>query len=889
MDSGFDPQLSAVSAGIKSYARFGAYLDTLFDFDATAFRLSKNEASALDPQHRLLLELAAEALAGLRSLGEARQRMGLFVGSMYHEYATVASKAAGISPHLVTGAGPSFLAGRTSFVHGLGGPCASLDTACSSSLVAVALAGDSLATGAAPATLAAGVNAMLDGTTTAAICQLGALSPVGRCQSLDAAADGYGRGEGFAVVGLASQASLDLALTRRKADMPTVQAVLAGWAVNQAGPRAALSAPTGPAQTQVLRAALQHAALDPGRLRALGLHGTGTLLGDPLEIAAIGGALGPRNGKTIALLSSKATHGHTEGAAGLTGALGALRALHQRAAPAVLHLRQLNPHVRAALQDWRGSSAASVARQTAALAHAGGAGTRLAAGTSSFGMGGVNAHVVLEDWHSNDQVLEQVGVGEGMRGAAVEHLRSCLEQYGAHLSMPQQTLHPFPSSQAPLAWQRQKHSLIPSWHPMLQPAAGFAGQRYSLLWQEPRNALLHQCCLFGTPTATTGVLVGIALEALRLPHELETGAPGLCLVRVAAPSMLLPLEGASGSMTMDLLPSGAVSVDARLSAGKTVTVMEATAGMPVQGPSQRMGQPTASGDRPAKILKTVVSELLMECPEPVCGVQGQLYAGLNWIFKHKALHTSHIELIIRILVLGLISSLLFISNPAGIKYARNARQRPCRLRLSSIPVLVNFGARTGGLDQSQSWACNAHRGRGNHHADRLEELIRHISHSPWLEQGGRRNPSERPCLVSGQPGRQLCDEPHCASAKSAVLSARPGRGALLCGWNLERDTGPATTAKPNSTGPPDRSLPRRQPCQPMDHADGAAAALCSSRGALDRAAQRAQRRRQGGSLPAQWPRRLCWRSGGIDPAVDDCHRRAGARGIGRKGRRQPGR
>lgn len=417
VDKGYDPRLPGLSgkspAGPVSYVRFGAFVDNIFSFDAAAFRLSRSEAEAMDPQHRLLLTLAAEVLTSMDGHRTNRQQTGLYVGSMYHEYAAVAGKiGTGVSPHLVTGGGPSFLAGRTSFSHGLGGPCVSLDTACSSSLVALSLAGDSLASGTtATAALVAGVNAMLDSATTSAICQLSALSPVGRCQSLDASADGYGRGEGFAVVGLARMWS--------GSDKQPPEAVLAGWAINQAGARAALSAPTGPAQSQVVRLALQRGRFDPSHMRAISLHGTGTTLGDPLEIAALSGALssssssgrGAKRANQLALLSSKSLHAHTEGVAGLTGMLCALGTLHQHAIPQILHLRSVNPHLGAGLQDWQAHQhTIEIARQASALPVAQ---QTFAIGTSSFGMGGVNAHALLAEASldaERDRALQMIQV-----------------------------------------------------------------------------------------------------------------------------------------------------------------------------------------------------------------------------------------------------------------------------------------------------------------------------------------------------------------------------------------------------------------------------------------------------------------------------------------------
>lgn len=200
------------------------------------------------------------------------------------------------------------------------------------------------------AAIAAGVNLMLLPSTTAAICQLSALSPVGRCRTFDSSADGYGRGEGVAVAMLGPVTGTSSG----------THAVIHGSAVNQDGRSSGLTAPNGPSQSALVRRALMQASARPADVAVVSTHGTGTPLGDPIEVGALGqaliakgGAAGPDRSAPLAMVSNKSCYGHTEGAAGLSGALMALACAGQCALPPVMHLRQWNVHVAAALSEWR--------------------------------------------------------------------------------------------------------------------------------------------------------------------------------------------------------------------------------------------------------------------------------------------------------------------------------------------------------------------------------------------------------------------------------------------------------------------------------------------------------------------------------------------------------
>jgi 3-oxoacyl-(acyl-carrier-protein) synthase len=305
----------------------------------------------------------------------------------------VASASRGLPPQAITGSGGSFMVGRVGYVFGFTGPCTSVDTACSSSLVATHLGHTALERGECAVAMAGGVNAMLSPATTAAICQLQALSPVGRCKTFEASADGYGRGEGFAVVAI-RRAGLD------SANDANWQAAMIGSAVNSGGRSSGLTAPSGRAQTSLVAAALLAASAQPAQLGTISMHGTGTPLGDPIELAALSRGLASslRAGfdpmaRQVMLVSNKSCYGHTEGVAGLSGLLTAMSSARHLSAPPIMHLRDINSYVAASLDDGRSQAGFSFAVPRQAAPRAGHAGALAA--TSSFGMSGINAHLIL--------------------------------------------------------------------------------------------------------------------------------------------------------------------------------------------------------------------------------------------------------------------------------------------------------------------------------------------------------------------------------------------------------------------------------------------------------------------------------------------------------------
>ncbi|MFI9194271.1 type I polyketide synthase, partial [Streptomyces californicus] len=359
----------------------GGFLPEVDRFDPAFFGISAREAMAMDPQQRLVLELAWEALenTGTDPAALAGSRTGVFIGAMADDYATLAHQrgTTALTAHSLTGLQRGVIANRVSYTLGLRGPSLTVDTGQSSSLVAVHQAVESLRGGEATLALAGGVNLILAQQSTAAPARFGALSPDGLCYTFDARANGYVRGEGGGLVVLKP---LHTAL----ADGDRVLAVIRGSAVNNDGGGETIGAPQQAAQEDVIRIAHERAGTTPDEVQYVELHGTGTKAGDPVEAAALGAALGNRRTSPLPVGSVKTNLGHTEGAAGITGLLKTVLAIHHRTLPATLNhvtpgvpLDELNLDVVTESRPWPEPDAP------------------LVAGVSSFGVGGTNCHVVL--------------------------------------------------------------------------------------------------------------------------------------------------------------------------------------------------------------------------------------------------------------------------------------------------------------------------------------------------------------------------------------------------------------------------------------------------------------------------------------------------------------
>ncbi|WP_410633170.1 beta-ketoacyl synthase N-terminal-like domain-containing protein [Amycolatopsis sp. cmx-4-83] len=359
----------------------GGFLDDVAGFDAAFFGITPREAEAMDPQQRILLEVAWAALehAGIPPERLRGSRTGVFVGLSATEYGSLTmTDVAGVDVWSGTGAAASIAANRLSYLLDLRGPSLTLDTACSSSLVAVHQAVESLRRGESELALAAGVNVLLSPGITAGFHRAGVLAADGRCKPFDASADGIVRGEGCGVVVLKP-----LRAARRDGDR--VLALVRGSAVNSDGRSNGLTAPNPEAQAALLRDA--YAGIDPSTVDYVEAHGTGTPLGDPLEAGALTAVLGRGADRPLLLGSVKSNLGHLEGAAGIAGLLKVVLAMTYRRLPASLHFSTPNPYI-----DFSGLRV--VTEGTSWPRYSGTA----RAGVSAFGFGGTNAHVVLEEW-----------------------------------------------------------------------------------------------------------------------------------------------------------------------------------------------------------------------------------------------------------------------------------------------------------------------------------------------------------------------------------------------------------------------------------------------------------------------------------------------------------
>ncbi|HEY6878490.1 MAG TPA: beta-ketoacyl synthase N-terminal-like domain-containing protein, partial [Polyangiales bacterium] len=372
----------------------GGYLEQVLGFDAAFFGISPREARALDPQHRLLLEVAWEAFehAALPPDRLANVRTGLYLGVTGQDYRDWQQGAP--DAYWATGNGHCFAAGRIAYALGLTGPTMAVDTACSSSLVALHLAAQALRAGECEVALAGGVNLVLSPRSTELVVQTRSLAPDGLCKSFDARANGFTRGEGCGVVVLKP-------LAQAERDGDRILAVLRGSALNQDGRSSGFTAPNVLAQTALLEAALADAGLSARDIGLIEAHGTGTSLGDPIEMEALANALGRKNGgQPLHVGSVKANIGHLEAAAGIAGVLKVIACLEHGAVPPLVHFKTLNPRidlsgteikVSGALTPWDRKHGAN-------------------AGVSSFGMSGTNAHVILG---AHDK--------RALRGGKVEH------------------------------------------------------------------------------------------------------------------------------------------------------------------------------------------------------------------------------------------------------------------------------------------------------------------------------------------------------------------------------------------------------------------------------------------------------------------------------------
>ncbi|MFL6335772.1 MAG: type I polyketide synthase, partial [Pyrinomonadaceae bacterium] len=370
----------------KMNTRWGGFINNVDGFDPLFFGISPREAMRLDPQQRILLEVAWEAL---EDGGQVPERLagtptGVFVGIWGSEYgAEQLNDPDDIDVYVVTGNALSIAANRLSYFFDFRGPSIALDTACSSSLVAVDLACRSLWSGQSTLALAGGANLILSPSVTINFSQGLATSPDGRCRAFDAKANGMVRSEGVGLVVLKP-------LSRALLDGDPIYAMIRGSAVNQDGRTNGIAAPNQASQEAVLRDAYRMARVSPAQVSYVDAHGTGTLLGDPIEVKALGRVLaeGRPDGDMCSIGSVKSNIGHLEAAAGVAGLIKVALSLKHREIPPSIHFQEPNPHIPFAALPLRVQQALTPWPETSAPA---------IAGVSAFGFGGTNVHVVLQE------------------------------------------------------------------------------------------------------------------------------------------------------------------------------------------------------------------------------------------------------------------------------------------------------------------------------------------------------------------------------------------------------------------------------------------------------------------------------------------------------------
>jgi 6-methylsalicylic acid synthase len=381
------------AAAVRRAVRYGGFLDDIDGFDAAFFGISPREAALIDPQQRIALEVTWEALehAGVSADRLAGTESGVFIGVNTDDYGR---RLLEDLPRIEawTGIGSSLcgVANRVSYTLDLRGPSLAVDTACSASLAAVEMACEALRQGTVPLAIAGGVMLIAAPALTLVMDAAGALSPDGRCKPFDAAADGYGRGEGCGILVLKR-------LSDARRDGGRIFAVIRGGSVNQDGRTNGIMAPSREAQEYLFRLACHRAGVSPDSVDYVEAHGTGTKVGDPIEAAALAAVFGsghtPRRPCLIG--SVKSNIGHLEAASGVAGVMKAALALHHRVIPPSLNLTKPNPEI-----DWA-ESGLRVVTETIRWTTPDDRPRR--AGVSAYGYGGTIAHLVLEEADAGDR------------------------------------------------------------------------------------------------------------------------------------------------------------------------------------------------------------------------------------------------------------------------------------------------------------------------------------------------------------------------------------------------------------------------------------------------------------------------------------------------------
>ena len=381
----------------------GGYLDDIAGFDAEFFGLSPLEAQNMDPQQRIVLELAWQALedAHLPANELRGTSTGVYLGSSNNDYGMlISADPAAAHPYALTGTSSAVVANRVSYAFDFRGPSVQVDTACSSSLVAVHQAVRGLRSGEADVALAGGVNIMASPFVSTAFGELGVISPTGAIHAFSDDADGFVRADAAGLVVLKR-------LSDAVADGDDIRAVIKGTAINSDGHSNGLTAPNPEAQVDVLRRAYADAGIDPREVDYVEAHGTGTILGDPIEVSALGEVLGAgRAAENPTLLgSAKSNIGHSESAAGAVALIKVLEAIAHDTLPPSVNFAAPNRYI-----DFNAEHLEVIEDPREWPEYSG----RKVAGISGFGFGGTNAHIVVTDYRADDTATDpELAVGDG--------------------------------------------------------------------------------------------------------------------------------------------------------------------------------------------------------------------------------------------------------------------------------------------------------------------------------------------------------------------------------------------------------------------------------------------------------------------------------------------